>query len=143
MMESLPFTMEAYSGFGRVDGRLRGDEGALVVEFQVKDDIFGWLKARPRQLRLSMADIEDVRFYRRRLRKSILEVELSNLHLAERIPGSEVGRLRLRIEREFRDRAERLAQRLQRYLSEHRLLSGDRELTDADLDVLFEEDEDR
>lgn len=140
-MESLPFTMEAYHGFGRVDGRIRAGDGTLVMEYQVKDDIFGWLKARPRQVKLSMADIEDVRFIRRRLRKSIFEIELSNLHLAERLPGSDAGRVKLRIERDFRDRAERIANRLQRYLSEHRLLSSDRELTDADLDMLFDDED--
>ncbi len=137
-MESLPFVIEIYSGLGRVDGRLRAADGMLVLEYQAKDDLFGVLKGRPRQVQLTMADIEEVSFARRRILTSIFTLELRNLSLAQKIPGSDLGRLKLRISREYRDRAERVANRLQRYLSEHRLLTDDRDLTEADLDLLFE-----
>lgn len=139
-MESLPFMMEAYGGLGRVDGRLRASDGALVLEYQVRDDVFGVIKSKPRLMQISLSEIEDVRFVRRRWRKSTLEIEINNMRLAERIPGSDAGQLKLRVARDLAARAGRIANRLQRYLSEHRLLSGDRELTEADLDMLFEDD---
>lgn len=140
-MKVVPFTIEIYGGLGRVDGRLRVDLDSLILDYQAKDEVFGVIKGRPRQVRITMKDLQDVEFVRRRLRKSLIVVELSDLHLAQRIPGAKLGRIELSIAKEFRDDAQRATQRLQRYLSEHRLLSDDRTLTEADVDLLFGDDE--
>lgn len=140
-MELVPFVIELYSGLGRVDGRLRVDEGVLMIEYQAKDDVFGLIKGRPRRIRITMNDLQDVRYVRRRFRKSLLTLELSDVKLAHQIPGNNMGRLELVIDKDYRDAAQRAATRLQRFLSEHRLLSDDRELTESDLDMLFEDDD--
>src|SRR5690625_242867 len=142
-MGSLPFSVEVYSGFGRMDGRMRietTDEGRFIrLDYQVKDDIFGVLKSRPRQVRVSFADIESIRFVRRRFMTSYVELVISNLSLAERIPGSEMGRLNLRVKRNDRDRAQRTVELLQRMMTEHRLLDDDRPLTEEEIDLLFDD----
>jgi len=142
-MGSLPFSVEVYSGFGRMDGRMRietTDEGRFIgLDYQVKDDIFGVLKSRPRQVRVSFAEIESIRFVRRRFMTSYVELVISNLSLAERIPGSEMGRLNLRVKRNDRDRAQRTVELLQRMMTEHRLLDDDRPLTEEEIDLLFDD----
>lgn len=139
-MESIPFTMETAGGLGRVDGRLRlaqDETRHLILEYQTKDRIFGVLKSRPRSVRISLSEVESIRFVRRRIRASLVDLELSNLRLAERIPGSEMGRLKLHVKKPERDRAKRAVVKIQRELSQHRLLDDERPLTDAEVNMLF------
>src|SRR5690625_2200198 len=100
-MGSWPLSGAVCSGSGRMDGRMRietTDEGRFIgLHYQVKDDIFGVLKSRPRQVRVSFAEIESIRFVRRRFMTSYVELVISNLSLAERIPGSVMGRLKLSV----------------------------------------------
>lgn len=126
-----------------MDGRMRietTDEGRFLgFEYQVKDDLFGVLKSRPKRIQLSFSEIESIRFVRRRVLTSVVELVISNLTLAERIPGSEMGRISLRIKRDDRDRAQRIVELLQRMMTDYRLLDDDRPLSDEEIDFLFDD----
>lgn len=140
-MESLPFTMSAYEGFGVVEGRLRVSDEALHIEYHVKDNVFGAFKSDLRTIAIPLGQIEAVRYSAHRFRKPRLEVDVSDATLLEKIPGSRVGTLTVRLTREARRHADAVVQRIERRLTEYRLTQDHRDLTDRDMDFLFGEDD--
>lgn len=140
-MESLPFSMSAYEGFGVVEGRVRDTESALAIEFHVKDNVFGAFKSGLRSITIPFTSVEAVRYEARRFRKSRLEIDVNDATLLEKIPGTKVGTLTLRLDKKTKPHAERIVQRINRHLMDHRLLHDNRELSDQDLDYLFDDDD--
>ncbi|MCB0840951.1 MAG: hypothetical protein KDD99_29990, partial [Bacteroidetes bacterium] len=58
----LPFSIEnVYGGFAKVNGILSVRKDILILEFQVKENVFGGLvKSRPKELNIPFRDLESV-----------------------------------------------------------------------------------
>jgi hypothetical protein len=136
-MESLPFKNSAYEGFGVVEGRVRLALDTLVIEYQVKDNVFGAFKSELKTVAIPLDKLEAVRYKPARLRRPTLEVDVTDASVIEKIPGSMVGTLPLKLTRAARTHAQAVVRRIEHRLADHRLLNDNRDLSERDVDFLF------
>lgn len=121
----LHFTAEeAYSGLAEVEGIMRLEPRALVLEFQVKDSIFGVIKSKAKDLRIPFEELEEVE-YKVNWRMSRFEIYVQSMHLLGQFPGSKDGRITLKIKRKYKQNAKEFSSHLNLRLSEYRLSSMD------------------
>jgi hypothetical protein len=107
-MSSVPFTVpHLYGGFADCHGLLRGEGGHLILEFQVQDNLFGWIRGSPKTVRVPLADLESIELKPRWLRSSDLVIVAKSLSAVAAVPGSRQGRIRLRIAKNDLPMAER------------------------------------
>lgn len=136
-MSLLPFTTDAMNGLADVDGRLRLEEEALVLEFETK--VIGLLSTGTRQEAIPLGELEATS-YRRRAFGGTLVLELRSVERASRLPGNDrAGRVALKVRRRDRAEGERFHRLLARRLAEHKLASDDRRLDADDLARLLED----
>lgn len=117
-MRSVPFRLDdAYGGLaeGRGLARLEGD--VLVLEFQLKDSLFGAIKSQVKTLRLAPDDLESIRLRKGWFRRRLL-VEARRLEALADLPGVDGTRVALKIARADADAAADLASTLTLHLSE-------------------------
>jgi hypothetical protein len=108
-MTSVPFTINVYGGLGECDGLLRPDGDALVLEFQVRDSMFGLIRGKATTVRIPLADLEAVELRRVWLmRTRALVIQARSLLTVAAVPGSRQGRVELAIARADVPAAERL-----------------------------------
>ena len=121
----IPFRIEdIYQGLGEINGRLRIGEGVLLLEYRMKDAVFGVLRGRVRELRIPFVDIEDIEFHDGWFRKRITIRAMSIASFAD-IPGAEGGVLVLKIKRGDVPRAQVGVSRLRLLQSEQKLQALD------------------
>jgi hypothetical protein len=101
-------------GFKTVDGMAKISPAGIVVEFEAK--IFGIMKTGVKEVRISLAEIEEVRV-NRKFFKHTFEIWLNNFKTLSDIPNKN-GRVILQISKEDRPRAEQAARVLQTARSE-------------------------
>ena len=94
---------EAYQGLGDVRGQLLFDGVDLRFDFQAADALFGLIKSGSRQVQVPLSAIESVRsglgwFWL----TPYIEIELNDLALLNKVPGTHEGSWRLRVR--FADR---------------------------------------
>jgi hypothetical protein len=118
---SIPFTLpEVYHGLAEAHGRARVGDSGLHIEYRVEDAVFGVLKSSIRELDIPFEDIDDVRLIDGWFRCRIV-VHLHSLHTIADFPGSQSGRLELKLSREHRERAREFYSHLSLCISEERL----------------------
>ncbi len=118
---SVPFTLsELYQGLAEGDGILRIEPDALVLEFQVRDAIFGVLKTEIKELRIRFEDIDTVEMRKRWWSRS-LRLRTHSLRVAAAIPGMKGGDVVIRIKRRDLLAARLAVSRLALLMSEARL----------------------
>jgi hypothetical protein len=106
---SVPFSVNAvYTSFADMDGIARVEENGLILEFQVKDNVFGILKTQPKEVRIPFANLAEVTA-RRGWFGSILVVRARTISALAEIPGHDGAEIRLRCRRRHRDAAQELA----------------------------------
>jgi len=110
-MNTVPFTVETYAGFGKCEGLLR-DEGEVVsLEFQIKDTVAGILKSGIKNVRVPLTELASVTITKGWLGTGWLGVTIviqgTRMETLKDIPGMSMGRVELRIARKDRDAAER------------------------------------
>lgn len=106
-MTTVPFTIPNLLGcLAECHGMLRGDGACLVLEFQVQDNIFGWLRSSPKTVRLPLDQLESIELRKSWFSASNLVVQAKNLSAVAPIPGSRQGRIELRIAKKDRAIAE-------------------------------------
>jgi hypothetical protein len=120
-------------GFKTVDGMAKISRAGIVVEFEAK--IFGIMKTGIKEVRIPLAEIEEVRVSRKFFRHT-LEIWLNNFRTLSEIPNKE-GRVILQISKEDRPRAEQAARVLQTARSETDAL----EILNSPVSRLFDDDE--
>lgn len=112
---SVPFKIEgAHGGFSVVSGMAKVSNAGVVLEFEAK--IFGLMKTGLKEVRVALAEIEEIRLKRRFL-KHTLEIWLNNFKTLSEIPNKN-GRIVLQITRDDRTRAEQAILVLQTALAE-------------------------
>lgn len=136
-MESLPFQNSAYEGFGVIEGRLRPTAGSLVLEYHVKDSVFGAFKSDLKMISIPFDKLESIRYRRARLGRPSIELDVTDASLLKDIPGVAVGSLTLKLLRAAKPHAEAVIRRIELRLAEHRLLDESRDLSERDVDYLF------
>lgn len=120
-------------GFKTVDGMAKISRAGIVIEFEGK--IFGIMKTGIKEVRIPLAEIEEVRVSRKFF-KYTLEIWLNNFRTLNEIPNRD-GRIILQISKADRPRAEQAAHVLQTARSETDAL----EILQTPVSRLFDETE--
>lgn len=112
---SVPFKTE--SGLSQIDGIGKFSSAGIVLEFESK--LFGIIKNGVKEIRLSTADILDVRF-RKGLFKigAKIEIRLKSFAKLSELPNKN-GKLALKIRRDDFQRAQEAVAKLQKDLTEY------------------------
>jgi hypothetical protein len=113
-------TDKAYGGFAEVQGQMRYEGDALVLEFQVKDSLFGALKSGVKELVLPLATLEDLSFKKGWFRHRMTIRTRSMADLSD-LPGADGSILVVKIAKSDADAARDLASHVLLLLSEDRL----------------------
>jgi len=110
-MNSLPFTIRGvWTNLVDLEGLARLDGTELVLEFRTSA-LRGIIKSQPKELRVSVSDLEEVTFQRALLRGT-LNLRARRMGTFASIPGSVGGELRLRCKRAYWGAAQELASHL-------------------------------
>ena len=120
-------------GFKTVDGMAKISRAGVVVEFEAK--IFGIMRTGIKEVRIPLAEIEEVRVGRKFFRHT-LEIWLNNFRTLSEIPNK-TGRIILQISKADRPRAEQAARILQTARNESDAL----EILQTPVSRLFDETE--
>ncbi len=124
----VPFTIsDLYGGFASAPGLLILEGEDLILEFQIRDEIFGVVKGDAKVERIQLTAVESVE-YKQNWFRSLLIIRVFSLLDLNGIPGASKGELKLKISRKDRQRAKELESRVKYILSEIRL----RDLDDWD-----------
>lgn len=104
--KTLPFKTDgAYSGFANVEGMLHVERNHLVLEFEIKDSLFGALKSGTKELKIEYADLRRMT-YQRSLFKSRLEISVKSVRILSRFPAAKDGQISLKIARRSKEEVE-------------------------------------
>ena len=110
-----------YGGFAKLNGILSVVKDIVVLEFQVKENVFGGLvKSRPKELNIHLKEVDSVEFKKNWFVANFYLRTVKLQHL-DGLPGGEDGEVKLKIKRKDRDRAKQLASYMALRLSEIRL----------------------
>lgn len=125
-MNAVPFTIELYGGLGQCDGLLRDEGKQLVMEFQIKDAVAGFIKTGVRRVQIPLNDLVSVTLTKGWLGTSWLGVKVvlqaARMETVKDVPGMNQGRIELSVARKNRDAAEQFVAGL--YQSEGTLADG-------------------
>ncbi len=114
----VPFTIgHLYAGFATASGCLGFNGQQLTLEYQVQDDIVGYVSSGWKQVAIPLAEIMTVEVHRSWLGLS-LSIELSTYQLSalQEVPRSQQGRARLHVARRDAPLARRLVSTVQQAL---------------------------
>lgn len=97
-MANVPFTVpNLYGCLAECHGLLRGEGPSLVLEFQLQDNLFGWLRRGPKTIRVPLAELESIELRKRWMSGADLVITAKSLTAVAAVPGSRQGRIQLRI----------------------------------------------
>jgi serine/threonine protein kinase len=115
----VPFSIsELYAGFAKATGCLYFDDEAVRLEYEVKDDVVGYMSSGVKNVRIPLADILSLELKRGRLGlRHTFEILTYKISSLEGVPRSEQGRARLSIARADVPLAERFAETVSRVLN--------------------------
>lgn len=101
-MTAIPFTMEAYGGFGSLSGLLKLEGATLILEFQSK--VLGMVRSEPKEVRVPLDHVAsmilDEGWFTTKLR-----IQATSLSVWAGFPESEKGRVVLSLDRSDRPAA--------------------------------------
>ena len=121
-MDSVPFSCDAFGGFGEIQGIARLDSDGLLLQYQTRDAVLGVLRSGMKSALVPLDTLVSTQFRSGFLWLSPrIEVRVSDLSSVADIPSTEGGRLQLKVA--FGDRADarKLAHLLGGLLAERRL----------------------
>lgn len=117
----VPVTLgDLYGGFAKATGLLILEGEHLLLEYQIKDELFGALKGKPRSFRIPLTALDSVE-YKKNFFGTKLMIRVLRLRDLDGIPNSEKGEVKLKISRKDRPQAEAVASAINYRLSELRL----------------------
>ncbi|MEM7374913.1 MAG: hypothetical protein AAF587_40345 [Bacteroidota bacterium] len=120
-------TEDAYNGLAAVQGILRLEKQTIILEYQVKDNIIGMIKSKPKDLRIPYEELEEVS-YKVNWFVSNFRLHVSSMRILGEFPAGKDGVIKLRINRKQKESAKQLASHINLTLSEYRLkMMGDDE----------------
>lgn len=123
----LPFTLsEVYSGLAEANGLMYVVKDTLLIEVQVKDAFIGFVKSKPKQIRIPFREVISID-YKRNLFLSRIVLRLGNMTYLSDIPGDNKGEVKLKIKRKDKEMAQNLVSHIKLRVSEIRLDMMDEE----------------
>ena len=118
---SVPFTFtDLYGGFAEGTGIARLDPAGLILEFEVKEALFGLLKSDVRQVMIPTTEMASIDLAKGWLRTKII-VRTNSLRTASEVPGSQGAEIVLCVARKHRALAQELVSTLNLTLCAHHL----------------------
>ena len=84
---SLPFKIpDAYKGFAEASGIEKASRAGLILEFEIKDGLFGVLRSGVRDVRNPLSDIASVNLQKGWFRTKLV-VRVKSLSALSEVPG--------------------------------------------------------
>lgn len=108
------------NGLQVAEGLLKVRADDLHLEFEVKDNFLGLIKSGVRSAVIPYADLEDLRFKKGWWNAQII-LEGRSMKVFEDLPGSEQGRMKLKVKRSDRTDAQNVVSSARVHLSEEKL----------------------
>ncbi len=126
----LPFHINnVYEGFAQAKGIVHTSSDEIRLEFQISDALGGFLKSEPRNVIIPLSDLLELSF-KSSVWSSKLTINVSSLGSIEDLPKpakGKAGEVILRIKRSDKDKAKRLASRMNLLISEYRVRRSEEE----------------
>lgn len=121
-MDSVPFSCDAFAGFGEIQGIARMQPDGLLLQYQTRDAVLGVLRSGMKSALVPVQTLVSARYGSGFLWLSPrIEVRVSDLSAVADIPSTEGGRLVLKVAFGDRGDARKLAHLLGGLLAEQRL----------------------
>ena len=118
---SVPFEIpDVNHVFVEVKGLLSFKNDKLILEFDQKDSFAGILKSGVKAVEVPFSEVDSLRIYRKWFRTTV-EILGKSMKIFEEIPGSNQGRVLLKIKRKDRELAENVISSARVRLSEYKL----------------------
>lgn len=119
--KDLPFKTDgAYNGLADVEGILHIERDYLLLEFEMKDGLFGVVKSGAKELKISYLDLSSIHYLRSWV-KSRLELKVNSMRILSAFPGAKDGKISLKIKRNRKDAAEDIESYVNLRIAELRL----------------------
>lgn len=109
-------TPEIYSGFGECNGIIRVKEEGLMLEYQVKDGIVGFLKSSPKFLLIPYEELTDIQ-YKFNLFRSRFHLYVDNIKLLNKFPYNKEGVITLKVKRSQKGTAKKITHEVRLIMS--------------------------
>jgi hypothetical protein len=110
-MNTVPFKVDLFAGFGSCNGLLRDEGEHLALEFQNQDNIAGIIKSGVKQVRVPLNDLVSVTITKGwlggRWMGVTIVLQAARMETLQDIPGMSQGRVALSVASKDRDAAER------------------------------------
>src|SRR5699024_7218400 len=118
---SVPFEItDINHGFQEAKGLMKLNKNGVELEFEVQDSFVGFFKSGIKNMQISYADLESIRFKKGWFSSKIILNGIS-MKVFDDVPGTEHATCTLKIKRAHRKDAENLISKARLYLSEYRL----------------------
>lgn len=105
----VPFHQETMAGFGRVVGSVSATKELVRIEYRLTDNLFQGIKTQLKSVDVPVNQITSFKL-KHGVFSSTLSLSVTSARLLGDLPGSEVGRVALEIDRPDRELAKRLLQ---------------------------------
>ncbi len=116
-MKSIPFSIpDVYEGFAETEGLIRLEADVLIMEFETKDSLVGFLKSKLKEVQVPLNELSAVSFKKKHF-KALLTLSSNKMSLFADVPASKQGEVTLQFARKNRDEAEHLASSLSQKVS--------------------------
>ena len=113
-------TDQAYNGLAAVAGIMHAEKDRLVLEYQVKDNLFGVLKSKTRKLVIPYKELSEVT-YKINWFISRFRLHVNSMEILGEFPASKDGVISLKIKRKQKQAAKELESYINLRLSEIRI----------------------
>lgn len=118
---SIPFEIpDVNHGFVEVKGLLHFKNDKLILEFDQKDSFVGIIKSGVKAVEIPFKEIDSLRIFRKWFQTRV-EILGKSMKIFEDVPGSDQGRVLLKIRKKDRDLAENVISSARVRLSEFKL----------------------
>ncbi|MDZ7658605.1 hypothetical protein [Fodinibius sp.] len=130
---SVPFEISNINhGLQVAKGLLKVKEEGLVFEFEVEDSFLGIIKSGVKTETIPYRNLENIRFEKGWWSGKVI-LEGTSMKVFESFPGSEQGRLKLKVKRSNKDDAQNTVSSARVHLSEYKLKELDDENTEGEI----------
>lgn len=117
----VPFSKPGlYGGLAKATGLISLSDTALILEFEIREELFGALKSSVKEIEIHFLDIECLEL-KKRLFWPKLIIKTTKLRSLKEVPGSHQCEVKLKIPRKNFDDAKNLASVVNMKVSEARL----------------------
>lgn len=118
---SIPFEIpDVNHGFVEVKGLLHFKNDKLILEFDQKDSFVGIIKSGVKAVEIPFSEIDSLRIFKKWFQTRV-EILGKSMKIFEEVPGSDQGRVLLKIGKKDRELAENVISSARVRLSEYKL----------------------